>query len=731
MTSTRPTPPAGRSRRARPRTSPTASGCCRRRSARPCRPSTRWPAASTTSATATTRPTSRWPSSTRSAPTWRRCDPTPGPCRPTRSSPPSPTPSTRYPIPLEAFDELIDGCELDVARHDLRHHRRPRRLLPAGRRHGRAPVARRLRRHGHGPRPPRWPTTSASPCSSPTSCATSRRTAAWAASTSRPRTCQALRLRARRRRARARRWPPRPVRGARAAVLVRPRPRAAAAARPAQPGLHGGHGRHLPPAARPHRGRPHRRARPSACRCPPGRRRGSRCGPITLGRGVTAPNVVVVGGGPGRAGRRAASWPTPARRSRSSSGGPASAAPRGRSSATACWFDNGQHVFLRCCTAYLAFLERIGADEPRAPPGPPRRAGPGARRPHGPAPPRPPARRRSTWAPASPATATSRLADRLRLGRAALGAAPARPRRPRARQRAPSATFLGQHGQQPGRHRAALGPDLPAHGQPAGRRRVARAGRQGVPDRPADRGRPPADIGWSRVPLGRAPRRARPAPRWSGPAPRCAPAPPSRPSRSARRPRAARGRRTSRGRRRRRRRSPSPTTRPPALPRRARSTGRSEWPELGTSPIVNVHLRVRPAGDGRRPRRRRRLAGAVRVRPHASRRARARASASPCRCRRPTSGSATPPDALIAMAERELAPPVPRRRRGRARRRASSPGSARPPSGAAPARQASGPGPATDRPGLYLAGAWTDTGWPATMEGAVRSGRRRRAGRAR
>jgi len=28
----------------------------------------------------------------------------------------------------------------------------------------------------------------------------------------------------------------------------------------------------------------------------------------------------------------------------------------------------------------------------------------------------------------------------------------------------------------------------------------------------------------------------------------------------------------------------------------------------------------------------------------------------------------------------------------------------------------------TDLPGLYLAGAWTDTGWPATMEGAVRSG---------
>src|SRR5207237_224771 len=32
------------------------------------------------------------------------------------------------------------------------------------------------------------------------------------------------------------------------------------------------------------------------------------------------------------------------------------------------------------------------------------------------------------------------------------------------------------------------------------------------------------------------------------------------------------------------------------------------------------------------------------------------------------------------------------------------------------------PGPRTIVPGLYLAGAWTDTGWPATMESAVRSG---------
>jgi hypothetical protein len=33
------------------------------------------------------------------------------------------------------------------------------------------------------------------------------------------------------------------------------------------------------------------------------------------------------------------------------------------------------------------------------------------------------------------------------------------------------------------------------------------------------------------------------------------------------------------------------------------------------------------------------------------------------------------------------------------------------------------PGAGTDRPGVARAGAWTDTGWPATMESAVRSGR--------
>lgn len=39
-----------------------------------------------------------------------------------------------------------------------------------------------------------------------------------------------------------------------------------------------------------------------------------------------------------------------------------------------------------------------------------------------------------------------------------------------------------------------------------------------------------------------------------------------------------------------------------------------------------------------------------------------------------------------------------------------------------PGTQRLRPGPRTALHGLFLAGAWTDTGWPATMEGAVRSG---------
>jgi squalene-associated FAD-dependent desaturase len=41
-----------------------------------------------------------------------------------------------------------------------------------------------------------------------------------------------------------------------------------------------------------------------------------------------------------------------------------------------------------------------------------------------------------------------------------------------------------------------------------------------------------------------------------------------------------------------------------------------------------------------------------------------------------------------------------------------------------PGTAAQRPGPETGRPNVVRAGAWTDTGWPATMESAVRSGRR-------
>jgi uncharacterized protein with NAD-binding domain and iron-sulfur cluster len=40
----------------------------------------------------------------------------------------------------------------------------------------------------------------------------------------------------------------------------------------------------------------------------------------------------------------------------------------------------------------------------------------------------------------------------------------------------------------------------------------------------------------------------------------------------------------------------------------------------------------------------------------------------------------------------------------------------------APGTAAHRPGTTTRLPGVFVAGAFTDTGWPATMEGAVRSG---------
>jgi zeta-carotene desaturase len=41
---------------------------------------------------------------------------------------------------------------------------------------------------------------------------------------------------------------------------------------------------------------------------------------------------------------------------------------------------------------------------------------------------------------------------------------------------------------------------------------------------------------------------------------------------------------------------------------------------------------------------------------------------------------------------------------------------------AAPGTESLRPGPGTSAPNVFLAGDWTRSGWPATMEGAVRSG---------
>ena len=45
-----------------------------------------------------------------------------------------------------------------------------------------------------------------------------------------------------------------------------------------------------------------------------------------------------------------------------------------------------------------------------------------------------------------------------------------------------------------------------------------------------------------------------------------------------------------------------------------------------------------------------------------------------------------------------------------------------------PGTAARRPPPQTSRPNVVRAGAWTATGWPATMEGAIRSGREAAAG---
>jgi hydroxysqualene dehydroxylase len=378
------------------------------------------------------------------------------------------------------------------------------------------------------------------------------------------------------------------------------------------------------------------------------------------------------------------------------------------------WFDNGQHVFLRCCTAYRAFLDRIGAgdavrlqDRLELPV-----LAPGADV----------AWLRRTGLPAPLHLAGSlvryhhlSVADRLRLGRALV---PLR----RADLADPSldgrtfAAFLREHGQRTAAIERLW--DLicvPTVNLPAEEASLALAATVFqiglLTDATA------GDIGWSRGPL---------ADLHAGPA-------------AAALEHAGADVRTSvpvdaieldaggvtvRTATDRLRADAVVVAVPPdaaaaLLPGVA---GASRWPDLGTSPIVNVHLvydrEVVPyeiaavvdsplqfvfdrtaasgLGDGR--------GQCLAVSLSAARR-----------------WAATPSDQLVTVAERELARLFPEARAARRldavviRERAAT-------FRGAPGTAVLRPPVRTDRNRVYLAGAWTATGWPATMEGAVRSG---------
>ncbi len=152
--------------------------------------------------------------------------------------------------------------------------------------------------------------------------------------------------------------------------------------------------------------------------------------------------------------------------------------------------DNGQHVFLRCCTAYRALLDRLGSSElvalqerleiPVLAPG---------RRPYV-------LRSGQLPAPAHLAGALARyprMSPLARLGaaRAALALGRLDPEDP-ALDRVAFGEWLSRHGQGPQGGRGAVGPDRAADAQPAGGRRFARAVGVRVPDRPAARVPTPA-----------------------------------------------------------------------------------------------------------------------------------------------------------------------------------------------------------------------------------------------
>ena len=378
------------------------------------------------------------------------------------------------------------------------------------------------------------------------------------------------------------------------------------------------------------------------------------------------------------------------------------------------WFDNGQHVFLRCCTAYRSFLERIGAagsvhlqermELPVLAPG------------------RGTAVLRRNRLPAPLHLAGSLLryrhlsvGDRLRLGRALVPLRRVDLDDP-ALDEGTFAEFLRAHGQRPPAVERLW--DLicvPTVNLPAADASLTLAATVFQIGLLSDAAA--GDIGWSEVPLARlhadpaagALERAGADIRMSTPVESVEPGAGGVVVTTA----------TERVR------AGAVIVAVPHDPAAALLpgvAGAHEWPALGTSPIVNVHLVYdRP------------------VVPHAM----AAVIDSPLQFvfdRTGTSGLGagsgqviavslsaatdwvgTGSDALVTTAERELTRLFPEAAAARRldavvirERSATFRGG--------PGTRALRPATRSGVPGVHLAGAWTATGWPATMEGAVRSG---------
>jgi squalene-associated FAD-dependent desaturase len=375
-------------------------------------------------------------------------------------------------------------------------------------------------------------------------------------------------------------------------------------------------------------------------------------------------------------------------------------------------FDNGQHVFMRCCSAYLEFLERIGADDavylqPRL--DIPVLSPKGARASIG---------RGSLRAPFHLAPALARythlgIGDRLRLAWPAVALSRLDPADP-ALDSVTFGSWLSRHGQSDRAiERLWNLIALPTINVPAAEASLALAVkvfRTGLLDR-ADAG----DVGWSTVPLGElhGDRSARALDKAGVEVVLGARVQAVEPRRgggfdvvSAERNQVA---------------DAVVVTTPPEVAQRLVPDGVLPTEMgLGQSPIVNVHLVLdRQVTD---------LALAAVV-DSPIQFIFDRTASSGLRTGQCLSISLSAADDYIAQSSAQLVGvffaalqtllPVARTARlidgVVTRERAAT-------FRGAPGTAALRPGSVTSVPGLFLAGAWCDTGWPATMEGAVQSG---------